>query len=210
VQYLQARNVAVLIDAAHAPGMVPVDIAALRPDFWTGNFHKWAFSGLTVAGLYVAERWRNTMRAPIVSHDEEAGYPVSFGLQGTLDYSVAATLPIALALLEKVGWQALARRNHNVAVQGADLLAEALETRVVEGASRGSMTLVELPPGAATTPEQAQKLQERIEDELRAQVSIVAWGGCGYLRLSVQGYVTLEDIAAFAERTRHWDGMTCA
>jgi isopenicillin-N epimerase len=200
VAALHARNVAVLVDAAHAPGMIPVDVTALGADFWVGNFHKWGFSGLTVAALVVQEQWRAHMRAAIVSHEEPHGFPESFHMQGTLDYSVICTLHHALALLTECDWQALAERNRTLAAQGAAMLADALGTEVVEGAERASMSLLRLPDGPADDVAGALVVQAWMEDQLRTQTSIVSWHGQGFLRLSVQGYVTESQIREFADR----------
>ena len=67
VPALQERGVAVCVDAAHTPGMLPVDLESLAPDFWTGNLHKWAYAPRAAAPLYASAKWRETMRPLIVS-----------------------------------------------------------------------------------------------------------------------------------------------
>ena len=197
-QALQERGVAVLIDAAHAPGMIPVNVSNLAADFWVGNFQKWAFSGLAIGALVVAPRWRGVMRSPIVSHDNELGFPVSFEAQGTLDCTVIGTLAAALSLVAECDGPALSERNCRVAERGAAALATATGGSVVEGARRGSMTLVALPAGVAPTPDAALQMQEHIEDSLSVQTAVVSWHGKGYLRLSVQGYVSTTHVQRFA------------
>src|SRR5260370_931686 len=82
---LRDRGVAVFIDAAHSPGMMPVDLEALAPDFWVGNLHKWAYAPIGVAALYVAAERRSAMRPLVVSVRGPAGYPHSYLQAGTAD-----------------------------------------------------------------------------------------------------------------------------
>ena len=66
---------AVLVDEP-APGMLPLDVAAIGADFWTGNLHKWACAPAGTGALWVAPAWQDRMRSLIVSWGEADGYPL--------------------------------------------------------------------------------------------------------------------------------------
>ncbi len=201
VPALQERGVAVLVDAAHAPGMVPLNLTALAPDFWTGNFHKWACAATGTAGLYVAPRWRDTVRPLVVSWFESFGYPEAFDHSGTADLTNWMALPTALDLLGDLGWDALRRYNSDLAARGQALVAGALGVDPAQliGDDGVSMRLVELPPGVAPDEEAATALWARISDELGVEVAVNGWNGRGLLRVSAQGYNALPDYQRLAE-----------
>jgi isopenicillin-N epimerase len=120
------RDIAVLVDAAHAPGMLPVDVSAIGADFWVGNLHKWAFAPRGTALLAVAPEWRRRIDPLVASWELDAGFPLSVEFQGTLDYTPWLAAPAGLFVLRTLGVEAV--RAHNAAlaaygqrVVGADL-----------------------------------------------------------------------------------------
>ena len=64
VPALQERGVIVIVDAAHAPGMLPIDLAALNPDFWGGNLHKWGYAPRSAGAFWAAPKWRSDAAQP--------------------------------------------------------------------------------------------------------------------------------------------------
>jgi isopenicillin-N epimerase len=173
----RTRGAVTLVDGAHAPGMLDVDVASLGADFWVGNFHKWAFAPHSVAGLWVASPWRQQIRPLVVSWDDEEGYPAAFDLQGTLDYSAWLCLPTALDFIDQLGADRLRRHNSALVRYGQAVLASALRTRPID-------------TGVGTADVAARALYERIAAELAAEVAVVRWSGRSWIRLSAQAYNT--------------------
>lgn len=187
---LRDLGVPVLIDGAHGPGMVPVDVDALEPDFWIGNFHKWVCAPRGSAGLWVAPRWRSRMRSLVVSWREFEGYPFSYSMIGTTDHSAWLATPEALAFMTRFGWEQV--REHNVALvgYGQRVVAEALRLDPDRLVIEPSLTMrpLPLPEGIATNRLDADALMRRIADELLVETVISPWNGVGLLRLSAQLY----------------------
>jgi isopenicillin-N epimerase len=190
VAALDGSGVAVLVDAAHAPGQVPVDLAGCRADFWTGNFHKWPGSPRGTAALYVGPRWRDTMRPLVASWNEELGFPQSFDLGGTQDLTAWLTLGAALDAAEAVGWDRMRAHGPALAAYGQSVVAEALDVQATDlwGADQLWMRCVPLPAGVATTTHAARGLWARISAELSCEVGVTTWRGRGILRLSAHAY----------------------
>jgi isopenicillin-N epimerase len=187
----RACGAATLVDGAHVPGMVDVDVASLGADFWVGNFHKWAFAAHTVAALWVGTHWRHRMRPLVVSWDEAEGYPGAFDHQGTLDYSAWLSLPTALRFIDELGADRLHRHNRALVQYGEAALTSALRTDPVkteDHSSPLSMRIVPLPQGVADTDAGARALYAHIATALDSEVAVVRWSGRGYLRLSAQVY----------------------
>jgi isopenicillin-N epimerase len=187
---LRAAGVAVLVDGAHAPGMLPVDVDALGANFWVGNFHKWGGAPRGTALLAVHPRWRSAMQSFVVSWSEDAGFPASFERGGTIDPSGWLAAPVGLHTLSSLGWDALRRRNADLAAWGQHVVAERI------GADLGglpvnpavSMRIVPLPAGVGATPDAAEVLQVQIAAEAGCEVAIASWHGQGLLRVSAQAF----------------------
>jgi isopenicillin-N epimerase len=186
VSELRARGVLSLVDAAHAPGMVDVDLAALDPDFWTGNFHKWCCAPRGAGGLFVREEHRADVAPLVASWDVGQGFPRAFGWLGTDDYSAYLAVPKAIEFLEGLGWDGLREHNRTLARLGRRMVAEAIGARELELGE--AMTLVPLPDGVATDEDAARALTARIAVEVRCEVAITVWRGRGFVRLSAQAY----------------------
>lgn len=196
---LAEREVSTIVDAAHVPGMIEAAVEEVGADFWVGNFHKWACSPRGAAALCVAPAWRAATEPLVVSWDIGKGFPQSFGWLGTDDYIPYLCVPAALEFMRSLGWERVRSHNRALARFGRDLLAAALgEAAPVPDAFSEAMTLVELPPGAADTDEDARALMARIADELRCEVAVSVWRGRGYVRLSAQAYNSPADYERLA------------
>ncbi|GAB2624488.1 aminotransferase class V [Paractinoplanes abujensis] len=196
------HDIPVLVDAAHVPGMLPVDVDAIRADFWVGNLHKWAFAPRGTALLAVAPPWRRKIEPPVVSWDQEEGYPQSVEHQGTVDHTPWLAAPTGLFTLRTLGWDEVRAHNAALAAYGQRVVGAALEARELPepGDTEVSMRIVPLPAGLATTPPEAQALRQHISDKLAVETAVNAWGGRGLLRLSAQVYNRPDEYDRFAER----------
>lgn len=197
---LQREGVVVLVDAAHAPGLLEVDVTGLGADFWIGNLHKWACAPRGTALLAVAPRWRSSMLSPVVSWAEQDGFPDSFEQAGTVDLTGWLAAPVAVHTLAAFGWGRLRERNAGLVAWGQDLVGRAMgaDPDDLRGDPGVSMRILELPDGIATTQVQAQALQARIAAEIGCEVAVVAWNGRGLLRLSAHAYNQTTDYRRLA------------
>lgn len=200
VPALQERGVAVLVDGAHAPGMLAVDLRRLGADFWTGNLHKWAYAPRGTAVLHAQPRWRGALRPLVASWEEDAGYPHAFADTGTADLTAWLSAPRALRVLEHLGLDRVRRHNVELAVAGQRMVAEALgvDVETLPRDPAVSMQLVPLPEGVATDDDAAAAVQARIGEEAAVEVGITTWAGRGFVRLSAQVYNAPSDYRRLA------------
>lgn len=189
VRVAHLSGVPVLVDGAHAPGMLPLDVPGIGADFWVGNLHKWACAPAGTGALWVAPQWRKQMLSPVVSWGEPDGYPGSFDSVGTDDVSAWLATPDSLRVLGSLGWDRV--RAHNEALVGWAQSAVAEMLGVPSAGLRHdpglSMALVRLPPGRADTPEQAREIQDHLVT-VGVETAIGCWNGRGAIRLSAQVY----------------------
>lgn len=195
----RARGVPVLVDGAHAPGMLDVDIDALAPDFWAGNFHKWACAPKGAGALWVSEPYRDALRPLVTSHDYLVGLHRLFDWLGTYDPTPFLTIPAALEVAQRWGgWDAVRAHNNALAATGREIVAASLDAeQVVPDALAAAMTVVPAP--GITTREAGRAMTERLYSEHRIEVPVVSWNGTGYARLSAHVYNTESDYEALAD-----------
>jgi isopenicillin-N epimerase len=182
-------HAAVLVDGAHAPGMLPLDVPSMGVDFWTGNLHKWACAPAGTGALWVAPQWREQMKSLVVSWGEHDGFPLSFERVGTDDLSAWVAAPLSLQLLGSLGWERLRSHNERLVGWAQAAVAEVLGTEAGELRHDPglSMALVPLPAGKADTREATIAIQ----DEMAArgvEMAIGCWNGRGRIRLSAYAY----------------------
>jgi isopenicillin-N epimerase len=182
----------VLVDAAHAPGQLPDDIAALGADHWIGNLHKWAYTPRGTAMLW--SRPGVAVTPSVLSWQLEDGYAASFDYPGTWDYAGWLAAPDGLAYWEALGgWDAVARLAGLVA-DGQKTVAEALGVTLERLAATPApaMRLVPLPGGLLTSPDQVEPLYEALSRR-GVEVAPVCLDGAGYLRIAAAPYNTPDD-----------------
>jgi isopenicillin-N epimerase len=199
VPALKERSVAVLVDAAHAPGMLAVELDRLGADYWTGNLHKWAFAPKTVAVLQVAARHRDRVRPLVASHLFADGLQPAFDWTGTFDPSPILAAPAGIAFAARLGgWPALRAHNDALADAAADLLADALGTaRPVGPGCHAAMALGDL--GVTLDDAGRAALEDGLAERHRLVVSVTGLdSGYRYLRVCAQAYVDLADVRRLA------------
>lgn len=188
-----ARGVEVLVDGAHAPGMLerPAGRGELA---WTGNLHKWPCALRGCALLSVREDVAARIHPSTISHFLDEGFAREFDWQGTIDPVPWLLAAESIAFMDRFGgWPAVRAANHALAVWAHALLCERLGVEPIsplDGAWLGSMATVRLPAplqprAGGPTPEQ---LQARLLERARIEVPILDFAGVRYVRVSCHVY----------------------
>ncbi|MEU4606177.1 aminotransferase class I/II-fold pyridoxal phosphate-dependent enzyme [Kribbella sp. NPDC023972] len=192
-------GVPIVVDGAHAPGLIDAP-AADGADFWTGNFHKWPASPRATAGLVVAEKWRTATLPLIVSWSEnDERLPERFDVQGTYDYVPWIAALESLRVLDELEWPVRRSQLSDLVDEGARVVAKALGTGIAEVVRpAATMRLVELPSSVDLTD--AEGLKMRVSRELKAEITLTGFDGRGFIRLSAHAYNSLPDYEELSER----------
>ncbi|HVT22728.1 MAG TPA: aminotransferase class V-fold PLP-dependent enzyme [Mycobacteriales bacterium] len=186
------RGVPVLVDAAHAPGQIEVDLAEIGADFWVGNLHKWLCSPRAAAYLHVAPQWRDTVRPRVASHGYADGYREAFDWTGTFDPVTVLAVPAALDFwAARGGWEEVRRRQRETVDDGAERVAAALDSHSpIEAQFRAAMRIIELP--VVLTAEAARDVERSLADR-RIEVSLMPVRDRSWVRVCGQVYNTADD-----------------
>ena len=219
VRELDRLGVDTLVDAAHAPGNVAVDVAALGAAYWIGNGHKW-LCGPKVSGvLAIREDRRRHIHPLVTSHgwndlrEERTGLWREFDWQGTLDPTAFLALPVAIRLvgtLDPGGWPGLMAANRAFVLAARTRLQEQFDVEPIAPESMiGSMAAVAV-PGLASDAD-ALDLIKALHDESNIEIPFASWPVPGarpspshpptqvHIRVSGQRYNDVGDVERLVE-----------
>lgn len=199
----KARSIGamVLVDGAHAPGQIDLDLRKLDADFYTGNFHKWFMAPKGAAFLWTRRELQKVLHPPVISHGYGAGYVAEFDWTGTRDPSAYLSVAAALAFRERFGDGSVKARNRALAAEAGQRLAKAWKTRIGGPAISGaSMCMIELPIRSGNPLELRLKLWR----DHRIDVPINALAGGLWVRISAQIYNEMADYDRLAKAVLAW------
>jgi isopenicillin-N epimerase len=197
---LAERGIETLVDGAHAPGMVPLELDRLAAAWYTGNLHKWVCAPKGAAFLHARRDRQPGIRPNTISHGmnavlggsgEHAGstrYRAEFDWQGTLDPTPWLAAGDALTFVGGLidgGWPAVFARNHQLVLEARTVVAAALGVdldTLPPPSILGSMVTIPLPgagplamAGAGSSPLDTDPLQQVLLDRFQVEVPIGPW-----------------------------------
>jgi len=199
------NSVPILVDGAHAPGLIDLDIEALGATWYAGNCHKWLCSPKGAGFLAVAADAPWDVRPTVISHAYGQGFVAEFDKTGTRDVSAWLTVPDAIALHQRLGGGALRHRNAALAIEAARGIAMELGTALgAPEAMFAAMATIRLPRPAGLPADwpTAALLRNAIWDIARIEVPVMALGGELWLRISAQAYNEPADYVGVAAAAR--------
>jgi isopenicillin-N epimerase len=195
-----AADAPVLIDGAHAPGMLDLDIRQLGVEWYVGNCHKWLMAPKGAGFLFAAPQRQGGLHPPVISHGYGEGLAAEFDWIGTRDPSAWLAVPAALDFHARLGGPGLRRRNTALTHQSASVLAQRWGTpRGAPDAMTGSMAAIELPVNTDTTRERALELRRWLFETHRIEAAIMPFAGALWARISVQAYNEAADFQRLAD-----------
>jgi len=217
VSELQARGVDVLVDGAHALGMLPLDLDRLGAAYYTANAHKWLCAPKGAAFLHVRRDRQDRIRPLVVSHGASSPrtdlsrFRLEFDWMGTDDPTPSLCLPECLSFLATLapdGIPGLMRRNRGLAQEARRIVADALQVPLpCPDLMLGSLATLPL-PDAASVPRAGylaiDPLQQSLWNRHRIEVPIMIWpeGARRWVRLSAQAYNTRQQYTKLGEALR--------
>lgn len=190
VDVCHARGVPVLIDGAHGPGQLQLNLTDLKADFYVGNCHKWLFTSKGCAFLHVAKQYQSIIRPVVTSLAYEQGFVEEFSIQGTRDEANFFTLPTALHFYASVGQDRLFAHNTGLIEWASEYLASLWKTDVLlpQWQSAPFMRLIRLPLDFPENGKVCDLLGDVLMDKFSVNVKCVAVQEKLYVRISAQIY----------------------
>jgi len=179
VQELNQRGIETLIDGAHAPGMIPLNLEELGATYYTGNCHKWLCSPKGAAFLYVRRDRQSVIHPLTISHGansprcDRSRFRLEFDWMGTHDLTPYLSVPAAIQFLGSLlpgGWMALMQHNREMAIAARTVLCETLNIAPpCPETMLGALAVIPLPEGDPSL------LQNALWEQYAIEVPIIPW-----------------------------------
>jgi isopenicillin-N epimerase len=213
IQELETRGVDTLVDGAHAPGMLPLNLRRLHPAYYTANLHKWVCAPKGAAFLYVREDRQAEIQPAVISHGNNRPRPGFSRFQdrfdwcGTFDPTAWLCVPEAIRFMGDLlpgGWRALRERNHQLVIQARNSLCERFEvTPPCPEQLLGSLATIPLPELFQSRGPSGKIDQEQLAlyDRFGIEVPLSRFGKPAqrWLRISAQIYNSPADYVFLAD-----------
>lgn len=188
-----------IVDGAHVPGHIPLDLEELQADIYTGACHKWMMTPKGCSFLFARPEIQNDFDPVIISWGYEAEVPGKskfldyHQLQGTRDYSAFLTVPKAIAFMEEHNWWEEAKKSQELLRKNYPVLCELFGSTPLCPISEdflGQIASVPLPI------EDPAPLKKELFEKYKIEIPVFKLRDQVYLRLSTHVYVDQEDIDA--------------
>ncbi len=214
VRELAQRGVDTLVDGAHAPGMIALNLERLGAAYYTGNCHKWICAPKGAGFLYLRPDRQKLIRPLSISHGansprtDRTRHLIEFGWTGTWDPSAYLSVPEAIRQVGRLlpgGWTELMKGNRALALEAREILCAALRMAPpCPDSMIGALAALPLPDGASIEPPKSplylDPLQEELLGKFRIEVPVIPWPRppARVLRISAQVYNAREQYEALA------------
>jgi isopenicillin-N epimerase len=178
----------VLIDGAHAPGMLALDVSAFGADWYVGTLHKWFFAPRAAAFLWAKPGTAQAIVPPVVSVNHGGGFQAEFAWTGTRDPSAFLAAPAGIACHARLGGPVLMERNSALIREAAALLADAWGTVASGPIGDCAMAALRLPLALPATAAGAAAVGRFLSHVHRVEVAVHPIDGALWLRVAAQAY----------------------
>lgn len=193
---LESRGVRVLIDGAHAPGMLPLHPPKMHASWYTGNLHKWVCAPKGAAFLWARADSQDMLQPTVISHGNNTrregfeAWQDRFDWPGTFDPTAWFSVPKAITTVAAMmpgGWPAVRKHNRNLALTARRMLCRRLEVAPPCPESMiGSMATIPLPGRFQTVSHKGPCAPEHIRlfEDFGIEIPIINTGGLRCFRIS--------------------------
>ena len=195
IKFAKEKNILTIIDGAHVPGHIPLDIMKLDADIYTGACHKWMCTPKGISFLYVKKELQKNIHPLVISWGWESDNPGQSKFldwhewQGTRDMSAYLTIPAAIEFLNKYNWLEVGKRCHDQVIRTRNDFIDMLNISLpCPDNWLGQMASIPLPIG------EADLFKNSLLEKYKIQVPVFKWEENIYLRYSIQAYNTNDDL----------------
>lgn len=200
----RAAGILTIVDGAHAPGQIPLNLHELDVDVYLGAAHKWLCAPKGSAFLYARPEVQPWLRPLVVSFGYESEEPSGSQFvdyhewQGTRDIAAFLATPAAIQFQAEHDWDAVRAECHALLRQARRRINEMTGLEPICPDSPewfGQMATVRLPLKDTSRPG-IRAFHARLYADYHVEVPVLAWNNQPMIRIAVQGYNTQADIDA--------------
>jgi isopenicillin-N epimerase len=182
-----------IVDGAHVPGHIDLDLSKLKVDIYTGACHKWMLTPKGCSFLYINEEFKNRFDPLIISwgYNVNSNFSDHHELQGTRDYSAFLTIPTAVQFLKNNDWKSVSNTCKQMVLSNYEKTASILNGKPICPVSADYLGQICSSPIKTVEPE---RLKSILYNEFKIEVPIMELNDSVYLRFSTQAYIDQNDI----------------
>ncbi len=200
IPLFKERGIPVMIDGAHAPGMLDVNIEKYDADYYTGNCHKWMYAPKGCAILWVEEKHQSKIHAHIISHNYKAGFHPEFEWIGTRDVTPMLAMTATIGFINEFGASKIRKYNNDLVISARNMIAQEWNVKLpCPDSMVGTLSTIPIPSNITEHDPIAVKLHDRLRDEFRCELPVIFFEGKVYIRISAQIYNEMSDYTHFAK-----------
>jgi len=207
----QDRGIDVIVDGAHGPGMLPLDLESLGCAYYVGNLHKWVCAPPGAAFLWARKDKQQDLHPAVISHFLDEGMSAEFDWQGTRDFTPWLTAAYAIEWFEQqFGWDHVRQHNHDLACWVHAMLADRWGTELatpIDGSMLGSMACIALPERFKSLVDEAWRVPGFLYDRCQIECPVNECQGRWWIRPSCQVYNTPDQYERFADAVMGVGGL---
>ena len=197
--HARERGILTIVDAAHSPGQISVDLQDIGADVFFGNCHKWMLSPKGAGFLYVRPEIQSLIEPLIVSWGYHATAEIATGSQfidylqwtGTRDPAAYLSVPAAIQFMQENDWDKVQQECHGLLRSAIERICELVEMEPLyplDSDLYAQMGIAPLPNSDLGL------LKKRLYGEYKVEVPLIQWEDKQFIRISIQGYNFQEDI----------------
>jgi isopenicillin-N epimerase len=200
------RGLLTIVDGAHVPGHIPLDMAQIQADIYTGACHKWMMTPKGCTFLYVKRDLQRLFDPLVVSWGYKSATPSHtqfidyHQMQGTRDFSVFLTVPAAIAFMQQNNWWDVARACREMVRASYPRFCNLLGTQPLCPLTDDHMGQMASIPIKTAQPERLQRL---VFEQYRIEVPVMRHDAYTFLRYSINGFNTGQDLDQLYAALQH-------
>ncbi|MGH7124008.1 MAG: aminotransferase class V-fold PLP-dependent enzyme [Stellaceae bacterium] len=193
-QVSHRAGAAVLIDGAHVPGQLPLDLAGLGVEYYVANLHKWLMAPRGTGFLWARRDLQPALHPLTISHGYQKGFIAEFDWTGTKELAGWLSAPDGIAFFHRMGGARLMARNRELAHAMARMLSEAWKTPLGGPLEMfAAMAVIALPNAGPATAERATELRVQLAEQHNIEAAVNVSDGRLWVRIMAQAYNEPED-----------------
>lgn len=193
----KSKGLFTIVDGAHVPGHIPLDLQTIQADVYTGACHKWMCAPKGCSFLYVKREWQHLFDPLVISWGYESMRPSQsqfldyHQLQGTRDYSAFLTIPKTIEFLEENNWQEVASDCRRIAHSNYTRFCDLLNTTPLSPVNEEFLGQMCSIPVSTSQPE---RLQQLLLKKYKIEVPVMRQADQLLIRYSIQAFNSQEDL----------------
>lgn len=193
----QELGLITIVDGAHVPGHIDLNLADLNPDFYTGTLHKWMLAPKGSSFLYVKKEFQDDIDPLVVSWGYESLAPSESRFldyheyQGTNDHSAFLCTPAVINFLKENNWKAKSKACKQIVFDNYQRFCDLLQTQPIAPITAEFLGQMASIPAKTS---KAAELKDLLYDQYKIQIPVMPLNGQVYLRYSMNAYNTQEDL----------------